>query len=101
MAHPLADGPAACRAPSLRPLPMSRTSSRETVLRAARQMLATRGLAALTFDSVARCVGVEARVISRWWPSEEALALDALRQEWLTLAARTHRRGVRSGVERI
>jgi AcrR family transcriptional regulator len=69
--------------------------SREAILDAAGQLLVTRGLVALTLDAVARRADVEASLISRWWPSEEALALDALRQEWLALAVQIRRRAVR------
>jgi AcrR family transcriptional regulator len=77
-----------------RPAP-GRGGSREAILDAAGQLLVTRGLVALTLDAVARRADVEASLISRWWPSEEALALDALRQEWLALAVQIRRRAVR------
>jgi AcrR family transcriptional regulator len=73
-----------------------RGGSREAILDAAGQLLVTRGLVALTLDAVARHADVEASLISRWWTSEEALALDALRREWLTLAVRVRRRAIRS-----
>jgi AcrR family transcriptional regulator len=67
--------------------PAPTTASREQTLDAAGELLATRGLAELTIDSVARRAGTTRASIQRWWPSEEALALDALRHEWLELAA--------------
>jgi len=51
----------------------------------------TRDLLALTTNAVAQRAGVETAVGSRWWPSEEALALDALRREWLGRAAQMRR----------
>jgi AcrR family transcriptional regulator len=84
--------------PTVRRQIPGRGSSREAILDAAGQLLVTRGLVALTLDAVARRADVEASLISRWWPSEEALALDALRQEWLALAVRVRRRAVLIGL---
>jgi AcrR family transcriptional regulator len=85
-------------APTMRRPAPGRGGSREAILDAAGQLLVTRGLVALTLDAVARRADVEASLISRWWPSEEALALDALRQEWLALAVQVRRRAVRIGL---
>jgi AcrR family transcriptional regulator len=85
-------------APTMRRQTPGRGDSREAILDAACQLLVTRGLVALTLDAVASRADVEASLISRWWPSEEALALDALRQEWLALAVRVHHRAVRIGL---
>lgn len=49
-----------------------------------------RGLAAPTVDAVTRRANVDTSVICRWSPSEEALALDALRHEWLALTVGLH-----------
>jgi AcrR family transcriptional regulator len=53
--------------------------------------LVTRGLVAVTIDAVAARARVSARLIRRWWPSEEALALEVLHQEWVALAGRIRR----------
>jgi AcrR family transcriptional regulator len=84
--------------PTMRRQTPGRGESREAILDAACQLLVTRGLVALTLDAVARRADVETSLISRWWPSEEALALDVLRQEWLALAVRVRRGAVRIGL---
>lgn len=73
----------------------SRGRTRDGVLDAACQLLVTQGLGALTIDAVAQSAGIDMAVISRWWPSEEALAFDALRREWLALAIRMRHGAVR------
>jgi AcrR family transcriptional regulator len=78
---PVGAGAAGC--PRLAP-----DGGREAILDAAAQLLVTNGLVALTAEAVAGRAHIEASAISRWWPSEEALALDALRHEWLALAGR-------------
>jgi AcrR family transcriptional regulator len=65
---------------------------REAVLDAAEELLVTRGLTAMTIEAVAAKAGVEVAAINRWWPSEEALAVDVLQYEWLALATRIRRR---------
>jgi AcrR family transcriptional regulator len=65
---------------------------REAVLDAAGDLLVTRGLVALTTRSVAARAGISEEAVRRWWPSEEALALDALRHEWTALAGHIVRR---------
>lgn len=65
--------------------------ARAVALDAAGELLVTRGLAALTFDAVAARADVNERAIARWWPSEEALALDALHHEWVALAGHIRR----------
>jgi AcrR family transcriptional regulator len=71
---------------------------RGAVLDAARELLVTHGLVALRLDAVARRAEVDPVAICRWWPSEEALALDVLRQEWVALAAHVYRGACRFGV---
>jgi len=75
-----------------------RGSDRERMLDAAGELLATRGLVALSVDAVARRTGTSPAKIRRWWPSEEALALDALRHEWIGLAAHVRRGACRFGL---
>ncbi|MFI0484922.1 TetR/AcrR family transcriptional regulator [Actinomadura sp. 9N215] len=50
----------------------------DAVLTTAAQLLAERGLAALTMDEVARRAVVSKATIYRWWPSKGALALEVL-----------------------
>jgi len=64
----------------------------------ARELLVAHGLDALTVSAVARRANVEVSIVSRYWPSREALALDALREEWAALASRVHQGAVRVGL---
>lgn len=61
--------------------PRSRRAQ-EAVLDAATELLLTRGLSAVTMDTVAEHAGVSKATIYRWWPTKESLALDALFTEW-------------------
>jgi outer membrane lipoprotein-sorting protein len=72
--------------------------TRERTLDAAGELLTMRGLVGLTVDAVAERAGTTTQAIQRWWPSEEALAPDALRHEWLGLAAHVYRRAVNAGL---
>jgi AcrR family transcriptional regulator len=45
-------------------------------------MLLARGLVAVSMESVAERAGVSKATIYRWWPTKEALALDALYYDW-------------------
>ena len=56
--------------------------ARKAVLDAASELLLARGLAAVSMDAVAEKAGVSKATIYRWWPSKEALALDALYTDW-------------------
>jgi AcrR family transcriptional regulator len=71
---------------------------RDAVLDSAGELLVTRGLTALTIDAVAERANVEKTAISRWWPSEEALALDVLYHEWVALAAHVRCEACRFGL---
>ena len=66
--------------------------TRERTLDLAGELLATRGLAALSVDAVAERAGTTRSALERWWPTEEALALDVLRQEWVELAVHVYGR---------
>jgi hypothetical protein len=59
---------------------------RDAVLDAAGELLATRGLIALSIEAVAGHANISATAIYRWWPSEHDLVLDTLRHEWDALA---------------
>ena len=52
--------------------------ARQAILTAAAELLLTRGLAAVSMDTVAAQAGVSKATIYRWWPTKETLALDAL-----------------------
>jgi AcrR family transcriptional regulator len=54
----------------------------KAVLEAAAELLLDRGLSAVSMDAVAERAGVSKATIYRWWPTKEALALDALYTEW-------------------
>jgi AcrR family transcriptional regulator len=56
--------------------------AREAILAAAAELLLARGLGAVSMDAVAEEAGVSKATIYRWWPTKEALALDALYHEW-------------------
>jgi AcrR family transcriptional regulator len=67
-------------------------------LDATAELLATRGLDGLTIDAVALYAGTTKARIQRWWPSDEALALDALRHMWLERAAHLYGGACRFGL---
>lgn len=54
----------------------------KAILAAAAELLLARGLSAVRMDAVAERAGVSKATIYRWWPTKEALALDALYAEW-------------------
>jgi AcrR family transcriptional regulator len=54
----------------------------QAILQAAAELLLDRGLGAVSMDAVAERAGVSKATIYRWWPTKEALALDALYTEW-------------------
>jgi len=56
--------------------------ARLAILDAAADLLLTRGLSAVSMDAVAERAGVSKATIYRWWHTKEALALDALYNEW-------------------
>src|SRR5262245_51477351 len=56
--------------------------ARLAILEAAADLLLARGLSAVSMDAVAERAGVSKATIYRWWHTKEALALDALYNEW-------------------
>jgi AcrR family transcriptional regulator len=62
----------------------------KAILDAAAELLLTRGLSAVSMDTVAQQAGVSKATIYRWWPTKETLALDALYTGWA--AAQPHPR---------
>ncbi|MGO9820779.1 MAG: TetR/AcrR family transcriptional regulator [Solirubrobacteraceae bacterium] len=57
-------------------------AARAAILDAAEELLLDRGLGAVSMDAIAERAGVSKATIYRWWPTKEALALDALYYEW-------------------
>lgn len=72
--------------------------ARARALDVAGELLVTRGLVALTVNAVADRAGMSRQSVERWWPSEEALALDALRHEWLGLVQQVRAGAFRCGL---
>ena len=66
-----------------RPVPRrGRTRSQQTqqaIIQAAAELLVERGPRAMSVDAVAARAGASKATIYRWWPSKEALILDACR----------------------
>ena len=58
------------------------TQSHAAILKAAGALLVDRGLDAVSMDELAQLAGVSKATIYRWWPTKEALALDALYADW-------------------
>jgi AcrR family transcriptional regulator len=52
------------------------------ILTAAAELLLERGLDAVSVDALAESAGVSKATIYRWWPTKEAVALDALATAW-------------------
>ncbi|MFC0431019.1 TetR/AcrR family transcriptional regulator [Kutzneria buriramensis] len=59
--------------------------ARQAILDAAAALLLERALSEVSMDAVAQRAGVSKATIYRWWPTKEALALDALYAEWNTV----------------
>ena len=71
---------------------------RALVIDVAGRLLDSSGLNALTFDTLAARADVPEELICRWWPSEEALALDVLCREWIARAAHVRRAAFKCGL---
>jgi len=67
------------------------------ILEAAAELLLERGLSAVSMDAVAERAGVSKATIYRWWPTKEALALDALFNEWAAATPATRDTGTLRG----
>lgn len=71
--------------------------ARLAILRATAGLLLSRGLAAVSMDAVAERAGVSKATIYRWWPTKEALALEALYTEWASGQQEPRDTGTASG----
>ncbi len=71
------------------------TKARSAILRAARELLAEGGPAAVTMEGVASRAGVGKPTVYRWWPDRHAVAMAALMEGE---APRTTRRAPRSAL---
>lgn len=78
--------------------PLGGRATRKEILDVAAQLLVSEGLAELRVENVASRAQVEISLIARWWPSEDALALDTLRHVWLGLAVRVHHGAAQVGL---
>ncbi|MFL6163527.1 MAG: TetR/AcrR family transcriptional regulator [Jatrophihabitantaceae bacterium] len=67
--------------------------ARQAILHAGAELLLNRGLDAVSMDAVAEHAGVSKATIYRWWPTKEALALDAFYTEWAQRGAAGTDRG--------
>jgi AcrR family transcriptional regulator len=56
--------------------------ARRATLDATSELLLEQGLAGASMDAVAERAGVSKATIYRWWPSKEALALEAVYRAW-------------------
>jgi AcrR family transcriptional regulator len=79
------DATAGAAEPQRRGRPRSE-KAKAAILEAATELLLARGLSGVSMDAVAERAGVSKATIYRWWPTKEALALDALYTEWAAAA---------------
>jgi AcrR family transcriptional regulator len=71
-----------------KPVRRGRPRSVETedaILESAYRMMAAEGLAATTIDAIARDSGVSKMTIYKWWPSREAVLIDAFLRQASTM----------------
>jgi AcrR family transcriptional regulator len=66
--------------------------AREAILGAAVELMLDQGIARMSMDAVAEQASVSKATIYRWWPSKEALALEAL-LEWAAAGLEEHDTG--------
>ena len=57
----------------------------DAILDSAYRMMAAQGLAATTIDAIARDSGVSKMTIYKWWPSREAVLIDAFLRQASTM----------------
>lgn len=70
--------------PTRRGRPRS-TDSETAILESAYRLMAANGLASTSIDAVARESGVSKMTIYKWWPSREALLIDAFLRQAATM----------------
>jgi AcrR family transcriptional regulator len=70
--------------PARRGRPRS-VETEDAILDSAYRMMATQGLAATSIDAIARDSGVSKMTIYKWWPSREALLIDAFLRQAATM----------------
>jgi AcrR family transcriptional regulator len=58
--------------------------ARDAILDAAGELVLARGVQDVSVDAVAETAGVSKATIYRWWPTKDALVLDALYRDWDT-----------------
>jgi AcrR family transcriptional regulator len=73
---PPASGPAARRLGRPRS-----TAAQQAILKGTYLLMATKGLSAATYERVAAATGVSKVTIYKWWPSREALLIDAFLEQ--------------------
>jgi AcrR family transcriptional regulator len=73
-------------------------ATRWSALDAAGELLASQGLVGVTVAAVATRARMDESSMRRWWPTEDALALDVLRHEWFVRASRIRRRSCKLGL---
>lgn len=73
--------PPASGAAARRPGRPRSTAARQAILKGAYRLMATKGLAATTYERVAAVTGVSKVTIYKWWPNREALLVDAFLEE--------------------
>lgn len=70
--------------PARRGRPRS-VETEDAILDSAYRMMAAQGLAATSIDAIARDSGVSKMTIYKWWPSREALLIDAFLRQAATM----------------
>ncbi len=68
-------------------------AAQQAILKGTYRLMATKGLSATTYERVAAATGVSKMTIYKWWPTREALLVDAFLDEarsFLPLPARGH-----------
>lgn len=76
-----AASPPASRATARRPGRPRSTAVQQAILQGTYLLMATKGLSATTYERVAAATGVSKVTIYKWWPSREALLVDAFLHE--------------------
>ncbi|MFC9995456.1 TetR/AcrR family transcriptional regulator [Nocardia sp. NPDC127526] len=75
--------------------------ARTAILAATMQLLLERGLPAMSMDAIASAAGVSKATIYRWWPTKEALAMDALYEVWAAIPSAANTGSVRADLRTL